>query len=106
MSYNKFAVGPANTQYQLSISGFTGITDNPFKYPLNGMKFTTKDRDNDRLGKNCAVDFAGGNAGGWWYNKCSYIYLNHQYNHKATIYFNNKGHPLPFIEMKIKPYKC
>ena len=107
LSYNKFAVGPANSQYQLSISGFTGITTDPFTTRnLNNMKFTTKDRDNDRWSKNCAVSDAGGNAGGWWYNQCSNIFLNHQYNHKYTIYLNNEWHPLPFIEMKIKPYKC
>ena len=66
LSYNKFSVGPANSQYQLSITGFTGITTDPFNsgHPLNGMKFTTKDRDNDKWGSNCAVTANGGNAGG------------------------------------------
>ena len=105
LSYNKFSVGPANSQYQLSISGFTGITTDPFPY-LNGMKFTTKDRDNDQWGVNCAVNNADGNSGGWWYKSCSNILLNHQYKHKYTIHLNNKWHSLPFIEMKIKPYKC
>ena len=52
MSYNSFSVGPANSQYQLSISGFTGITsEDPFKtLNINGMKFTTKDQDNYNLG--------------------------------------------------------
>ena len=45
LSYNSFLVGSPISQYQLSISGFTGITsEDPFyKYPINGMKFTTKD---------------------------------------------------------------
>ena len=30
LSYNKFSVGPANSQYQLNILGFTGITTDPF----------------------------------------------------------------------------
>ena len=108
LSYSNFAVGPANSQYQLSISGFTGITDDPFATRnINGMKFTTKDRDNDQWNsKNCAVSGAGGNAGGWWHDICSNILLNHQYNHSRLIYLNKKYHPLPFIEMKIKPYKC
>ena len=106
LSYNKFAVGPANSQYRLSISGFTGIYDDPFTiHNLNGMKFTAKDRDNDKHIGNCAVDYHDGNSGGWWYNKCSQIHLNHQYNHTFSIVLN-KWHPLPFIEMKIKPYKC
>ena len=70
------------------------------------MKFTTKDRDNDEHKDNCAVHSAGGNAGGWWYRSCSSIYLNHQYKNHYSIVFNNKWHPLSFIEMKIKPYKC
>ena len=103
LSYNKFVVGPPNSQYQLSISGFTGITDDPFTtYNINNMKFTTKDRDNDLWIKNCAVEYKSGNAGGWWYNQCSDILLNHKY----SILLNNKWHSLPFIEMKIKPYKC
>ena len=100
-------MGPANSQYQLSISGFTGITTDPFSaHPINGMKFTTKDRDNDRNNRNCAVSGTGSNAGGWWYNSCSYIQLNHQYKGSYTIVLNNKWYPLPFIEMKIKPITC
>ena len=109
LPYNKFSVGSANSQYQLSISGFTGITTDPFNsgHPLNGMKFTTKDRDNDINGRgNCAVNREGANAGGWWHNYCSYIHVNHQYKNKYSIYLNRKYHPLPFIEMKIKPITC
>ena len=107
LSYKSFSVGPANSQYQLSISGFTGVTTDPFAtHPLNGMKFTTKDRDNDKSGGNCAVNGDGGNAGGWWHYSCSNIYVNHQYKHKYAIYLNGAYHSLPFIEMKIKPVTC
>ena len=49
MHYNHFRVGPATDNYQLSISGFTGITPtDPFTtHPLNGQQFSTYDRDND-----------------------------------------------------------
>ena len=110
LSYNNFAVGPPNSQYQLSISGYTGPNSDPFisSYNINGMKFTTKDRDNDERGSaNCALNgIHGYNAGGWWYKNCAHIHLNHQYNHTESIYLNRKWHPLPFIEMKIKPYNC
>ena len=106
LSYNNFAVEPANNQYQLSISGFNGITTDPFSY-TNAMKFTTKDKDNDRDSNNCAVnghhDY---NAGGWWYRNCAYIHLNHQYKNIHSIHLNGKWYSLPFIEMKIKPYRC
>ena len=108
LSYDSFAVGPANSQYQLSISGFTGITDDPFtRYTLNGSKFTTKDRDNDGGSNNCAVnghhDY---NAGGWWYKNCALIHPNHQYKNKHLIQLYGRWHPLPSIEIKIKPHKC
>ena len=107
LSYKSFSVGPANSQYQLNISGFTGITTDPFTgHPLNGMKFTTKDRDNDNKGHNCAVTGDGRNAGGWWHNACSFIHINHQYKHQYSIYLNWKWHPLRFIEMKIKLITC
>ena len=107
LSYNMFSVGPANSQYQLSISGFTGITTDPFTtHPLNGMKFTTKDRDNDRWVANCAIRGDGQNAGGWWHNACSLIHVNRQYKRPNIIHFNGKWFILSFIEMKIKPVTC
>ena len=108
LSYKSFSVGPANSQYQLSISGFTGVTTDPFRYgnPLNGMKFTTKDRDNDHARVNCAVNGIGNNAGGWWYNGCSWIHINHQYKNTYSIFLNGVWHSLPFIEMKMKPITC
>ena len=86
-------MGPANSQYQLSISGFTGITTDPFKFDsghqLDGMKFTTKDRDNDKLvGRNCAIKGSGYNAGGWWHRNCANIQVNHQYKNLYSIYLN------------------
>ncbi|XP_065890562.1 fibrinogen-like protein A [Dysidea avara] len=113
LSYSNFRVGPATEQYPLTISGFDGVTTDlfytvttDFSWSLNGRKFTTRDRDNDRWSRNCAVANKGGNGGGWWYNHCSVLYLNHQYNHKQTIYLNGKYHPLPFIEIKIRPKNC
>ena len=108
LSYNNFAVGPANSQYQLSISGYTGLINDPLtRVPLNGMKFTTKDRDNDAHGGgNCATEYDGKNVGGFWHNSCSLIHPNHQYNNTWSIHLNSKWHPLSFIEMKIKPYNC
>ena len=108
LSYSSFKIGPASSNYTLrAISGFKGIaTNDPFKdYPLNGMPFTTKDRDNDRWGSNCAVKDARGNAGGWWYKGCSNIFLNHQ--HKSTYgIFLGGWKALSFTEMKIRPINC
>ena len=72
------------------------------------MPFTTKDQDNDRWSSdNCAVKFSGGNAGGWWYNACSHIYLNHHYkNRYAGLYLSGLWKILRFTEMKIRPIDC
>ena len=109
LSYHHFRVGPASDDYRLSISGFSGSTTDPILAPgannLNGMKFTTRDRDNDKWIVNCAV-YNVGHAGGWWYNSCSHIYLNHQYNHRNSIVLNDQYHSLPFIEIKVRPVNC
>ena len=49
LHYNKFTIGSTEYRYLLNISGFNsiGLTD-PFNtHPLNGMKFSSRDRDND-----------------------------------------------------------
>ena len=107
LSYSNFRVGVATKQYPLTISGFVGTTDDPFStHSINGMRFSTRDRDNDRWSKNCAAAKEyNGFLGGWWYNACSNIRLNHQYKNVNTIYLN-KWYPLLFAEMKIKPKDC
>ena len=101
VSYNNFAVGSANSQYQLSISGFTGITSDPFSiHSLNGTKFSTKDRDNDQHGVHCASF-----NGAWWHNSCTNIRLNHPNKNYNSMYLD-KQHNMDFIEMKIKPFQC
>ena len=58
LHYNQFSVGSASEEYPLTVGGFTGVGKNRFvTHPLNGMKFTTRDNDNDyhKNGGNCAV---------------------------------------------------
>ncbi|XP_065903993.1 fibrinogen C domain-containing protein 1-like [Dysidea avara] len=112
LSYSNFRVGPAKEQYPLTITGYDGVTTDPTmpsggQRSINNMKFTTRDRDNDK-GRgtfNCAINWVG-RSGGWWYNHCAYILPNHQYNHSNTILLNGQWHPLPFIEIKIRPKNC
>ena len=109
MSYNSFLVGLPVSQYQLSISGFTGTTsEDPFyKYPINGIKFTTKDRDNDRAsGGNCALCGDGIDTGRWWHNSCTNIHPNHLYKSRYGIAIGGMWYSFQFIEMKIKPINC
>ena len=106
--YKNFKVGPPSSQYQLTISGYSGYYTDPTvlpSQPLDGLKFTTRDKDNDKWYRNCAVD-NGSNSGGWWYHSCSAIRFTNQYTSPYTIRLNNKWHNLPFLEMKIRPTSC
>jgi len=74
--YDHFKVGPAADGYVLTVGGFDNalstLGDSMTRLnDLNGMKFSTKDRDQDRWGSNCAQD----KTGGWWYNVCTEAHL-------------------------------
>ena len=109
LHYKKFAVGSASDKYTLQISQFTGIYPvDPFNaHPLNNMKFTTKDNDNDlHSSENCAINGDNGNGNGWWYNICSIIYLNQKYSSKPRIRPYTQWQSYLFTEMKIRPFDC
>ena len=103
LHYNKFAIGPAEDQYPLNISGFDsiGLTD-PFDsgHPITGMKFSSRDRDNDFNIASCA-----NHDGGWWYRSCSYIPLNDGYT-SILMYINRHYLNPTSVEMKIRPQNC
>ena len=105
LHYNKFTIGSAEDQYPLNISGFDsiGLTD-PFYTVtvLNGMKFTSRDRDNDLARDNCAQP---NSFGGWWHNRCGYIQLNRDYNN-FFMHLNDQTQYPTFVEMKIRPQNC
>ena len=64
------------------MSGYSGTAKNALLLATtpsllaNGMKFSTKDKDNDKKADgNCAADPA--RLNGWWYNDCSLSCLNY-----------------------------
>lgn len=67
--YDNFKIGNESTEYKLlSLGEYTGNAGDAMRID-EGMKFTTYDRDNDRmLDRNCA-QFA---HGAWWYKSCSW----------------------------------
>ena len=75
--YRYFTVDSASVNYTLSIGGYSGTAGDSLagSHSLNGMQFTTHDRDNDRSGSNCAADW----QGAWWYNNCHHSNLNGKY---------------------------
>ena len=100
LHYKQFKVGNSSAEYPLTIGGFTGITPaDPFVTdPLNNMKFSTSDNDNDQSGGNCAAS-----NGGWWHNQCGYIYPNRQ---PPYVVLKTSGYYPLLIEMKIRQHNC
>ncbi|XP_077969242.1 fibrinogen C domain-containing protein 1-like [Styela clava] len=62
--YSTFVIDDEEKKYRLSISGYNGTAGDSMSFH-DGMVFTTKDRDNDMSGSNCA-----GTHGGWWFKNC------------------------------------
>ncbi|XP_046861234.1 ficolin-2-like [Xenia sp. Carnegie-2017] len=93
-AYDYFAVKNEAHKYQLSLGNHSGNVGNSFSWH-NGMKFTTKDSDNDkRNNANCAKQY----RGGWWYNDCYSALLC-----SNRIWWSSWGGSMKFGEMKIKP---
>ena len=87
-----------------------GTTGDSLSYH-RGMAFSTKDRDNDLNGGDCANRC----KGGWWFNSCLDSNLNGLYHHgkhptlwEGVNWNKWKGHSYSAkrAEMKIKPVKA
>ena len=100
LSYKKFAVGPGSEQYPLTISGFTGYTTDPIgTHNQNTMKFTTRDRDNDRWSNNCdlhhSFDYRAVDGGIMVVHTCILmvhtIIINTKYTVAVTSIYGNKN---------------
>ena len=99
LHYNQFSVGSASEEYPLTVGGFTGVGTDWFNnHPLNGMKFSTPDNDND---KHSSYNCAASNKSGWWYNECYHININTQ-----PPKYDTNDKVLLFSEMKIRPKTC
>ena len=80
----------------MTVGGFTGIDADWFaNHPLNGMKFSTPDNDNDKTINNCAAVY----KSGWWFNACQNININTQPPSIAYV-------SVLFSEMKIRLKDC
>ncbi|CAB1418433.1 unnamed protein product [Pleuronectes platessa] len=102
-----FSVDADDDGYPLTVGDYSGNAgDSLLKH--NGMKFTTKDRDNDHSENNCASFY----HGAWWYRNCHTCNLNGQYlRGQHTSYadgiewssWTGWQYSLKFSEMKIRP---
>ncbi|XP_019859952.1 PREDICTED: ficolin-1-like isoform X1 [Amphimedon queenslandica] len=73
--YHTFGVGNAASKYKLTVTGYKGTAGDSLSYH-NGMKFSTRDQDND-LGR--SEDCAKRYKGAWWYKHCHQSNLNGLY---------------------------
>ena len=102
--YGKFNIGDEKAKYRLEVGSYSGTAGDSLAYH-NKIAFSTKDRDNDRGGSNCAAQY----TGAWWYNSCHYSNINGKYlrdkvdERGVTWYhFNMKYLSLKFAEMKLR----
>ncbi|XP_049529745.1 angiopoietin-related protein 1-like [Anopheles darlingi] len=103
--YDAFEVDSEDEQYALkdlgkySGTGGDGMADN------RGMKFSTKDRDNDRYTDGQCAHF---NEGAWWHGVCTHANLNGPYRNARTSKnmfwydFISNHHGLSFSRMMIR----
>ena len=102
--YGKFNIGDEQAQYRLEVGSYSGTAGDSLAWH-NNMAFSTKDRDNDRGSRNCAVSF----TGAWWYNDCQHSNLNGKYlgdkrADRGARWTHFRGYlSLKFTEMKLRP---
>ena len=100
--YTTFSVGNSTTEYTLTVGGYSGTAGDSLAEHHNGMKFSTRDNDNDYYySLNCAQYF----NGAWWFKSCYWSHLNGPYQHNLSVSSTNGiiwhgFYSLKFTEMK------
>ncbi|XP_075449435.1 fibrinogen-like protein 1-like protein [Ascaphus truei] len=74
--YDIFSIDKEANGYTLRLGRYTGtagdyLTTYDASNVHDNMKFSTKDRDQDRSTSHCAASY-----GGWWYDNCQLVLLN------------------------------
>ena len=103
--FNSFKLGNTATKYSLYVSGYSGSAGDALSYH-NGMKFSTRDNDNDIWNRNCASR----GKGGWWYRNCDKSNLNglfagsrlSGYQYMTWQTFTRGCYAIKFSEMKVR----
>ncbi|KAM4720853.1 ficolin-1-B-like [Rhinophrynus dorsalis] len=106
--YDSFSLSGESENYKLNLGAFTGGSAGDSLSYHKDRPFTTKDKDNDIYGTNCAISF----KGAWWYGSCHNANLNGLYlGGKHTSYADGinwetgKGdyYSYKVSEMKFRP---
>ena len=101
--YKNFKVDSEEQKYKLTIDEYETSDRGDSMAECNGMFFTTKDRDNDEHGDNCA-DISNG---GWWHRSCAAAFLTGTYE-SSNSEFQMRWDEwiLSGAEMKIRRKSC
>ena len=86
--YRLFYIDGETDNYKVYISGHSGSARDVFS-GMNGLQFSTKDRDHDTSKDNCATLY----HGAWWYGAC----------HTSDLNGNRHKDILKWTEMKVRP---
>ncbi|XP_048768000.2 fibrinogen-like protein A [Ostrea edulis] len=105
--YSTFSVGDESSKYRLTVSGYSGTAGDSLSYH-NGMKYSTKDQDNDKYHRQCTTM----RKGAWWHKSCNYSNLNGMYANSAVVdvkymywvHFGNQRQSLKRASMMIRPW--
>ena len=104
--YDTFSVGDVSAEYVLTVGGYSGTAGDSLG-GVSGMKFSTKDNDNDVSSSHCAQRY----QGAWWFGACHHSHLNGQYlggfhNRNAHgvqwRHWTGTYYSLRFSEMKLR----
>ena len=102
-NYSTFSISDGSTEYILTVGGYSGTAGDSLANH-NGMRFSTRDNDNDNQGSKCAQYY----TGAWWYNNCYDSNLNGHYfntsnnNVQGIIWEHWKSTTLKFSEIKTR----
>ncbi|XP_062597265.1 angiopoietin-2-like [Saccostrea cucullata] len=104
--FSTFSVGDEASKYKLTVNGYSGNAGDSMTYS-SGMKFSTKDQDNDKDSGDCATYW----KSAWWFKACFYTNPNGQYTNRETTgwkyivwYFWKKSNfALKNIRLMIRP---
>ena len=103
--YSIFEISNEANGYKLKVDGYSGTAGDSLTFH-NGMKYTTKDRDNDASGQNSAIVY----HSAWWHVSGHRANLNgifppdnniHDPKYMSWYYFNNHHGRIIYSEMKI-----
>ena len=102
--YTNFTIANETMKYKIKFGQYSGNAGDSLRWH-HGMKFTTKDSDNDIWGGNCAKTY----KGAWWHSNCHRSNLNGIYIEDGTSmdgrglrWYTWKSNVKKFTEMKVR----